>query len=316
MYRTIKQLAVLTALLLAGTMAGCVMDDIPCDCPGHEPAPDPDNCHIHFQYTGDGTTDLLNDKFEKVDLYVFDEREHLVLHREVGQAELAAHHGVNINLPEEKEYTAVCIGNALQNTATCEMEGKRIDEIFFAHPAYLKGEAPITGNDRNYHGTTALPPTHTEHTVVFHSAHIKVYIEVLGYYGYLQRKNLPDDGPLSLCMKNLSPYMFFNGNLSTSKATYYPPYKSAPDKEDCYIFRFNTLRLDRLHAPELCLHAADGHTLVHSIDINGFLAANPKIDLTKEEAELPLRIDLRGKDVNVTITVPQWEVEEVTPTNL
>lgn len=157
MYRTIKQLAVLTALLLAGTTAGCVMDDIPYDCPGHEPAPDPDNCHIHFQYTGDGTTDLLNDKFEKVDLYVFDEREHLVLHREVGQAELAAHHGVNINLPEEKEYTAVCIGNALQNTATCEMEGKRIDKIFFAHPAYLKGEAPITGNDRNYHGTTALP---------------------------------------------------------------------------------------------------------------------------------------------------------------
>lgn len=299
------------ALLLTATLTGCVMDDIPCDCPGHEPHTD--NCHIRFIYTGDGTTDLIDEKFEKVDFYVFDETETLVLHREVSKTELTANHGVSITLPDGKKYTAVCIGNALQRTAISPMEGKALNEIFFSHPAYPGSEEAITGNDHNYYGITALDLTE-DNTVVFRSAHINVYVEVLGYYGYLQRNNLPDDGPLSLCMKNLSPRMFFDGSLCPSQATYYPEYEPDEGKEDQYLFRFNILRLDNNHAPEICLYATDGVTPVHTIDINEFLLGNPGIDLTKEEAELPLRIDLRGKDINVTITVPRWEIEEIDPT--
>ena len=92
--------------VLAFCMAGCVIDDIPGNCPGHEvnpdpdpdpgpdPGPDPDpkpdpthdDYTIWFRYTGDGTSDLLGEKLEKVNLYVFDETETAVLSREVDKA--------------------------------------------------------------------------------------------------------------------------------------------------------------------------------------------------------------------------------------
>lgn len=316
--------------LLALLMAGCVIDDIPGICPGHEvkpdpdpepgpdPEPEPDPTHddytIWFRYTGDGTSDLLGEKLEKVNLYVFDETETAILSREVDKASLISNHGVSIELPagEEKQYTAVCIGNALQHTATCTMNGKGPDEIFFSHPAYQTGEGVITTNDHNYYGTTALTPE-ADNTVVFHSAHINVYVEVLGYHGYLERNHIPDNGPLRLCMKNLSPRMFFDGRFCPSKVDYHPAATPADGKKDRYTSSFSILRLDEAHPATLQLCTADDAE-VYTVDIPAFLAANPGVDLTKEEADLPLRIDLRGKDVAVSVTVPDWDIED-TETN-
>lgn len=314
-YRAMRRINILISLALAVTMAGCVMDDIPCDCPGHEPGPDPteDSYTIHFRYTGDGTDDLLAEKLEKVDLHVFGGNGTFVLSREVTGTALTRDRSVTITLPAGKGYTAVCIGNALQNTATSPTEDKRPDGIFISHPAYQSGEGAITTNDRHYYGTTALNPGE-DNTVVFHSAHIRAYVEVLGYHGYLERNGLADNGPLQLCMKNLCPRMFLDGSLCPTRADYYPETTTEADKEekDRYVSRFNILRLDRNHPAELHVYTAEG-VEIHTVDIGEFVAANPGVDLTREEAELPILIDLRGKSVDVGIAVPDWNIEDVDP---
>ena len=327
MYGPMKHIRILLSLVLVFAMAGCVIDDIPGNCPGHEQTPDPDpepgpdpepepakdSYTIRFRYTGDGTSDLLAEKIEKVNLYVFDEDETVVLSHEVTGAPLVSDRGISIELPAEKEYTAICIGNVLQNSSICPVAGKGPSGIFVSHPAYQSGEGEITTNDRHYYGTTALNPGE-DNTVVFHSAHIRVYVEVLGYHGYLERNQLPDNGPLRLCMKNLSPRMFFDGNFCPSRADYYPETELEADskEKDRYISRFNILRLDGNHPAELHLCTA-GDIEIYTIDIERFISANPGVDLTKEEAELPILVDLRGKDVSVGITVPDWGIEEVDP---
>lgn len=37
------------------------------------------------------------------------------------------------------------------------------------------------------------------------------------------------------------------------------------------------------------------------------------MDITKQEAELSMRIEFRERNANVTITVPQWGGEDVYP---
>lgn len=311
--QSMKHTHIQMSLLLALAAASCVMDDIPYDCPGHTPTPTEDSYTLRFQYTGDGTSDLLAEKLEKVDLYVFDENETCVWSQALTGTAIASDRSVSITLPAGKRYTAVCIGNALQYTAISPMEDKGASEIFFSHPAYQTGEGVITTNDRNYYGTTALLPNE-DNIVVFHSAHIRVYIEVLGYHGYLARNGMPDNSSLQLCMKNLCPCMFLDGTFCPTRADYFPqvgPEASAQEK-DRYVARFNILRLDEGHPAKLHVCTTDG-TEIHTVDINEFLAVNPGVDLTKEEAELPMLIDLRGKEFSVGITVPRWGIEEVTP---
>lgn len=308
-----RRINILISLALAFTMAGCVMDDIPCDCPGHGPGPTEERYTVRFQYTGDGTDDLLAEKIEKVDLYVFDSNGTAVYSREVSGPPLVSDRAVEMSLPAGEKYTAICIGNAFQNTSVSPMEGHTPEEIFISHPSYLNGGAPITTNDRNYHGTTALIPGE-DNTVVFHSAHIRVYVEVLGYHGYLERNGLADNGPLQLCMKSLCPRMFLDGSLCPTRADYYPETATEADKEekDRYVSRFNILRLDGNHPAELHVYTAEGGE-IHTVDIGEFVAANPGVDLTREEAELPILIDLRGKSVDVGIAVPDWNIEDVDP---
>lgn len=306
---------ILMPLFLVFTMAGCVMDDIPCDCPGHGPGPVPaeESYTVRFQYTGDGTEDLLAEKIEQVELYVFDGNGTAVHSRQVSGSPLLSDRAVEITLPAGEEYTAICVGNVFQNTCFSPMEGHKPEEIFISHPYYLNGGDPIPTNDRNYHGTTALIPEE-DNTVVFHSAHIRVYIEVLGYHGYLLRNGIPDNGPLELCMKNLCPRMFLDGTFCPTKVDYHPlvEMEESAGEKDRHVSRFNILRLDRNHPAELHVYTAEG-VEIHTVDINRFLADNPDVDLAREEAELPMLIDLRGKDVSVGITVPDWGIEDVTP---
>ena len=51
--------------------------------------------------------------------------------------------------------------------------------------------------------------------------------------------------------------------------------------------------------------------IVVQINLAEFLADHPDIDLTMNEVLIP--ISIRFKEVGVTITVPEWFIEEIDP---
>lgn len=303
-----------TCLSAGIILSSCIRADL-YDCRGHELEPEPipgeTEQRIYFRYTGDGTSDLLTDKIKFADLYVFDNNAQLVQTKEISTAELTSVHGTMLQLPAGN-YQLVCLGNAGNQTQVSDLTTGDISNMYFAHPAYFTNdEASLTGNDPIYHGALALQAAEGEirDTMDFHSSHLNVYLEIAGYDTMIARKNSEDS--LSVTLENTPCRVFFDNRVCPSTRTYHPELRKK-ENQDLYIGQLNTYRLDENHPLQVCLYNG-GADPFYTLDVTEFLSAHPEIDLNKEEADLPIRIEFLGKDVNVSITVPHWDLEEVFP---
>lgn len=300
----------LTCLFAGTALSSCIRADLS-DCQGHEPEPEETRQLIYFRYTGDGTSDLLADKIKFVDLYVFDENEQPVQTKEISTEELATTHGTTLQLPTGN-YRLVCLANAGERTQTSDLGTGDIENMYFAHPAYFTNQdKELTGNDPVYHGALSLniEGGTQRDTVDFHSSHLRVYLEIIGYDTFIARED--DTDSLSVQLANAPCRVYFNNQVAPDTRTYYPELERQEEK-DTYIGQLNTYRLDENHPMQVCLYNG-GADPFYTLDVMEFVSTHPEIDLSKEEADLPIRIEFRGKDVNVSITVPHWDIEEVFP---
>ena len=299
----------LTCLFAGTALSSCIRADLS-ECQGHQPEEE-DKQIIYFRYTGDGTNDLLADKIKFADLYVFDENEQLVQTKEIGTKELAAEHGTTLQLPAGS-YQLVCLANAGERTQTSDLHTGNIATMYFAHPAYFTNqEEALTGNDPIYHGDLTLNVEEgtEQHNLDFHSSHLRVYMEIIGYDTFIAKED--DTNTLSVQLENAPCRVFFDNRVCPSTRTYYPELNKQKGK-DTYIGQLNTYRPDENHPMQVCLYNGSAEPF-YTFDVAEFVEANPEIDLAKEEAELPIRIEFKGKDVSVSITVPHWDIEEVFP---
>lgn len=299
----------LTCLFAGTALSSCIRADLK-ECQGHQPEEE-DKQIIYFRYTGDGTSDLLADKIKFADLYVFDESEELVQSKKISAEELATQHSITLGLPDGS-YRLVCLGNAGSQTQVSNLTTGDVDNMYFAHPAYFTGdETSLTGNDPVYHGALNLRATkgETRDTIDFHASHLNVYLEIAGYDSQIAGRSASDS--LSVTLENAPCRVFFDNRVCPSTRTYHPELRKEED-QDLYIGQLNTYRLDENHPMQVCLYNG-GADPFYTLDVTEFVNTHPEIDLSKEEADLPIRIEFRGKDVNVSITVPHWDIEEVFP---
>ena len=61
----------------------------------------------------------------------------------------------------------------------------------------------------------------------------------------------------------------------------------------------------------VCLRTASGESTFVEINLAEFIAANPKIDCSKHEVLIPIRIEFTS--VGVEVSVPEWFVQDVKP---
>ena len=303
-------------LLALTSLGGCIREDLlsECLCGGGGGEPENGSQFLYFSYKGDGAPEILAEKIKKVDLYVFDHEEKLVVSSEISSDQLEKDHGTELQL-SKGEYTVVALANKGERTQVSDLNTGNLDMIHFAHPGFFQNdETKLTGNDPNYLGRIQLSvedeTADIKETVGFASSHLKVYIEIAGY----DTKTTPgkQGEQLKVVMENMPCRVFFDNRICPQQRDYYPEMEKQENK-DLYVGQLCTFRMTENHPVQIVLYAGESAESFYTLDIEEFLKDNPEIDLTKQEAELPLRIEFNGKDVGVSVTVPNWDIEDVFP---
>lgn len=302
---------ILMALVATVLTTSCIKDDL-------------DECHnvtIYFQYLADGDKDVLNQYMSKVDLYVFDSNGHILGVGSYNQDELTKFEAVpSFKLRPGQRYRVVAVGNPYDHTEVVNYATEtNFANIYLQNPAWSDPNVPVTNHDYNYLGEKEFVMPDQEgvmyrDTVTLYSAHVKVFVEIHGLpapSGTRQTAGIP----YQLSFENSNAQVSFNNEINLSeKGSIYPDliYDS---ENQCY--RTQNLALFRMDSEGELSAGHCEHTLVLT-DINtgtelvrgnlyNYLVRNADvIDVTKQEAELPISIVF--SEMNVEIKVPDWVI--------
>lgn len=309
----------LLPLLIALTGTGCLREDLS-DCP----PPATDNVKIYFQYLGDGTTDILFQKMSRVELYVFDEwgknLEKLRYDREQLEAFAAK---PSFKLPKGR-YSIVAIGNPLEYTQVVNIDRENdFDKMYIEAPRYPEDDNHVVRQDPNYMGQLDLEvmdeTTVVYDTLTLKSSHVDVVIDVKGLPAPTRQQT---ELPYTFRIEQANRRTDFNNEVvPDSKVNIYPEFEYLPDRG---IYRSVDLAVYRMKDPQFegsltqdwwCQHRLaiyKGTDLIYTISAAEYVEQHGSvIDLTKQEALLPVEIDLTGGTVKVE--VPKWYIQDSTP---
>ena len=314
---------VLPLLLVPVLVTGCIKDDFD-DC---------DNIAIYFRYLADGDEDVLYRYMDKVDLYVFDESGHILGSGSYNQEELSHFAAMpSFKLTPGRRYQVVAVGNAYDATEVVNLEATSFDDIFIQSPLW-DGSGPevVTTHDDNYLGQKVFQMPAGEFvvyrdTVTLYSAHIDTDIRITGLPAPTEAAALlgvhtkaEGDLPIRLYIENSNAQTSFNNEINEGETGTIVPDLAWDADEQCYrthdlaLFRMDT---DGKLDPALCRHRvvledAEGRELVSGELYDYLLRNQDKIDVTRQEAYLPIEINFTP--TNVVIKLPQWIVEDVQP---
>lgn len=309
-----KILMVLAATVLT---ASCIKEDL-------------DECHnvtIYFQYLADGDKDVLYQYMSKVDLYVFDESGHILGVGSYNQDELTNFEAVpSFKLKPGRRYKVVAVGNPYDHTEVVNYAIENdFGNIYLQSPAWSDPDVPVTNHDYNYLGQHEFVMPDQEgvmyrDTVTLYSAHVKVDVEIYGLPA--PNTSRQDAGiPYQLSFENSNAQTSFNNEINLGeKGTIYPELIYDSEKK-CY--RTNNLALFRMNDKngelnaDYCEHSLvltnkdTGQELIRGSLYNYLVRNANEIDVTRQEAELPIAINFSG--VHGEITLPDWVIIDGKP---
>lgn len=291
---------------------------------------DLDECHnvtIYFQYLADGDKDVLYQYMSKVDLYVFDENGHILGVGSYNQDELTNFKAVpSFKLKPGRRYKVVAVGNAYDHTEVVNYATETdFANIYLQDPGWGDPDVPVTNHDYNYLGEKEfVMPDHEgvmyRDTVTLYSSHIKVDVEIHGLPAP-DASRQDAEIPYQLSFEHSNAQTSFENEVNLSeKGTIYPDliYDS---ENQCY--RTQNLALFRMDDAtgelnaDYCEHILvlkDKNTSQELIrgNLYNYLVRNADaIDVTKQEAELPIAIEFNG--VNAEIKLPDWVIVDGKP---
>lgn len=301
-----KKLLYLCALLVSLVLlASCIKEDYT-DC---------ERCTLTFSYTGDVTYDIFPQHITSVSLYVFDANNRLVQTKLVEQNDLNAFQGTKLNL-EPGDYHIVSIGNQYENTIVENIPSGDMSQIIFRHPN-TDGSGVVEGNDPLYLGILdiTIPEDYWyEDDVPFRSSHLKVSYTVKGY---VNPNAAPEasasragSGYLELRVKNLLPQTDFENRAHGQKVTYNPSLSLNMENGDHEGY-FNIMRHAKDADAEFELVDKASGEVVHTLTLADFLAEFTQVDVTLQEVLIPIVVEF--KNIGVTVTIPDWMINDVKP---
>lgn len=284
-----------TWLILSGLLlAGCMKNDMG-DCPY--------NVMLSFRYNGDGPIDRFAEVVDAVTLYVFDSDSKFVCAKTLTESELRAYQGINLKLDPGK-YRFVCWGNTFSNTAFVGEEQLQSARLY--HPNLFAGREVQT-NDPLYFGSEELVLPKDDiiaGEVLFASAHINMEIYTKGVEGMPAK--LP---PVEV--QNLLAQYDFTMTTCGSPMTYYPSVAFDAEKNasvsKLQVMRFaddNPITID-IKDP------LDKDNSIARLDLKEFMADNNIHVDGIHEVTIQILVEFGPLDVHITI--PDWESEDITP---
>lgn len=289
----------LSLLMIGGISTSCIRED-------HS------DCHniyrLALSYKGDGETEIFSEKIDRVHMYVFDENNACVASEQLSDEEVKAQ---IVNLPslEAGNYRIVCVGNAYQ-TEVENLSSGNYEQIAFADKAYWAGET-VSGNDALYWSSTdytikPYDPKMLEETktTTFASSHFDITVDLIGVSGLTKGS---EDFVIELA--GVSPQTDFNNKAGGQSATYVMDYEY--DGTNHVSASANIMRHTDHENVYLKLKRADGTSMV---EVNfAEHIAKYNIDVTQHECLIPFVIEFGDRMAEITVTVPSWFIENVTP---
>lgn len=289
----------LCLFLVGGLSASCIREDNS-DCHNIY--------HLALSYQGDGTTEIFQEKIDRVDLYVFDQNSNCVSSTRLTDAELEAQ---LTTLPplEPGDYRIVCVGNAYE-TKVSDLDSKNLSNITFAAEDYISGET-VSGNDPLYWSAidyTIAPYSEYKmeetRTTYFASSHYDIIVEVV---------NAPDHigkNP-KIELVGVSPQTDFH-NTAKGTATDYIM-DTVHDGVKTTTAVNNIMRHKNHDEVYLRVTGEDG-TEVAFVNFAEHLAENiGYINPELHECQIPFLIEFVDVTLDVNISVPSWFIEHITP---
>lgn len=298
----------LCLLLAGGLSASCIREDN-------------SDCHniyrLALSYNGDGTTEIFQEKIDRVDLYVFDQNSRCVTTFRLSDDEVDAQ---LVTLPplDPGDYRIVCIGNAYE-TKVENLDSKNLSNITFAANNYINGET-VYGNDPLYWSSIdyTIEP-YSEYkldetkTTYFASSHYDIIVEVVN-----APENIGKNPKIELV--GVSPQTDFNNNAKGMATDYIMETVHDGLKTTTAV---NNIMRHKNHEEVFLRVTGEDGTDVANISFAEHLAKfKDYINPDLHECQIPFLIEFGTSDypvpsedisLEVTVSVPSWFIEHLTP---
>lgn len=257
-----------------------------------------------FIYTGNGENDIFRSKISRVNLYVFDWEDSLTDSIFYDEESLGSFQGAYLNLPYG-EYRIICWGNVngySEITGENNYSSKRLYQS-----DYLDG-GTIRNFDSLYYSSLniTIPSGNRSDTLFFKSAHIRMEIFVEGFDAFFDTKA---DATGLIEITNAYVGYDFEMNATGEKSDIYPV--TITDlSEDIAFAEFNLLRFGEDNDIFINILDSDGEVRF-SVNLKEFLDDNG-IEIEGVN-EIVIPIYIRFDDVSVSVSVADWNSNDVKP---
>ena len=296
------------SLMLAGLLSTSCLKEDNSDCYN--------TYKLVLSYLGDGDTEIFSQKIGRVQMYVFDASDACISSGVLSQKELASR---TVTLPpmEPGDYRIVCVGNTY-DTAVENLSSGNYSNMLFAANAYVEGKT-VSSNDSLYFASidkTILPFDAKVYedvdTVSFASSHYDILVEVINAPDYVG--NHP-----KIELVGVSPQTDFNNLASGSPVDYV--LETVHDSNQTTRAVSNIMRHKNHEDVYLRVTGEDGEQVAMINFSEHIQAYKDYIDTSKNECLIPFCIKFGtidypiedGECLEISITLPEWFVEKVTP---
>ncbi len=290
-------------LMIGAACCSCVREDFE-DCfPTHR---------LILSYLGDGEDEIFNTKVNYVQMYIFNKENRCVSSSVLTESQVQDR---MVELPRltPGNYRVICIGNP-HETDVLELHAGDFEDILFSHEDHQNGVIAST-DDSLYYATADcrimpyMPEGNNEYTYLapFASSHYDLSVEVIGVPEDITRAG---DYMPHIKIHGVSTETDFENCVTEATSDYTMEHNLDAERMNMYAFA-NIMRHENHDDVNVCFYLSEGAEPFVTVNLGDFLRAHPTIDCSKHEVHIPIRIEFKSMDV--TITVPEWFVENVTP---